>query len=58
MIDFALSEQQSAIRGRAQSFAENVLSSASTSYENYPNQRERFQALQSFYRLAVGGEMI
>lgn len=58
MIDFKLSEQQNAIRSMAASFATNVLSNASTSYEKYLTQKERFQALRPFYRIAVGGGMI
>lgn len=58
MIDFTLSPQQTAIRGMAQSFASNVLSTASSSYEKFPSQKERFQALRPFYRQAVGGGMV
>ena len=57
-IDFTLSEQQIAIRGMAQSFATNVLSSASLSYEKHATQKDRFQSLRPFYRQAVGGGMI
>jgi alkylation response protein AidB-like acyl-CoA dehydrogenase len=58
MIDFNLSEQQNSIRGMAVDFATNVLATASGSYEKYPTQKERFQALRPFYRIAVGVGMI
>lgn len=58
MIDFTLSEQQNAIRGMAAGFATNVLATASASYEKYPTQKERFQALRPFYRIAVEGGMV
>jgi alkylation response protein AidB-like acyl-CoA dehydrogenase len=58
MIDFNLSEQQHAIRGMATSFAANVLATASETYEKFPTQKERFQALRPFYRTAVAGGLI
>lgn len=58
MIDFTLSEKQNAIRGMAASFAANVLSTASSSYEKYSTQKERFKALRPFYGQAVRGGMI
>jgi alkylation response protein AidB-like acyl-CoA dehydrogenase len=58
MIDFSLSDEQSAIRGMAVSFAENVLKTAAATYETHPTQVERHRALRPFYRTAVEGGMI
>lgn len=58
MIDFTLSEQQTGIRGLANSFAANVLTPAVATYENFPTQNQCFRSLRPFYRKAVEGGLI
>lgn len=58
MVDFTLSDQQKAIRGMAQSFATNILSTASATYEQHPTQVLRFRSLRPFYAHAVSGGMV
>ncbi len=58
MIDFTLSPSQKVIRDNAAEFASNVLVTAADTYEAHSTQKERFQALRPFYRLAVEAGLI
>ncbi|KAH8602290.1 acyl-CoA dehydrogenase/oxidase [Bisporella sp. PMI_857] len=58
MIDFSLSAEQNAIRSMASTFATSILLNASSTYENHPTQKQRFQALRPFYAQAVSFGLI
>lgn len=58
MIDFTLSDQQNELRRAAAGFATNVLATAASTYEVHATQKERFQALRPFYRIAVEGGLL
>lgn len=58
MIDFTLSESQAQQREGAKGFAAKVLTGASAVYSKKTDQKERFRAIRSFYRIAVAGGQI
>ena len=58
MIDFTLSERQSAIRNAARSFASVVLSKAPTVYSQHAEGYRRFQATRPLYREAIKAGLI
>ncbi|KAF2115287.1 acyl-CoA dehydrogenase/oxidase [Lophiotrema nucula] len=58
MIDFSLSDSQSALRNGAKQFAEQVLSTAPKLYADKKDQRERFEATLPIYQTAVQAGII
>ncbi|KAI9871904.1 MAG: hypothetical protein M1830_002313 [Pleopsidium flavum] len=58
MIDFTLSEQQTAVRNAARSFASGSLSTAWATYSQHAEQYRRFQAIQPIYREAVKAGLV
>ncbi len=58
MIDFTLSEQQSAVRNAARSFAADTLSTARATYSQHAEQYRRFQATKPLYREAVKAGLV
>ncbi len=58
MIDFTLSSEQNAIRDRVAALSRDFLAHAHQEYEQYPTQKERFQAMRSFYSRAVKAGLI
>jgi alkylation response protein AidB-like acyl-CoA dehydrogenase len=58
MIDFTLSPEQNEIRSRVARLSSDFLANAYRTYENYPTQRERFQALRPFYGMAAKAGLI
>lgn len=58
MVDFSLTEAQSALRNHARTFAQTVLSGAPKLYSHLSSQNARFQATLPLYRTAVQAGLI
>ncbi|KAF2197519.1 acyl-CoA dehydrogenase NM domain-like protein [Delitschia confertaspora ATCC 74209] len=58
MIDFTLSESQTALRNGAKQFAETVLSTAPALYNQHSDQRSRFESTLPIYRTAIAAGLI
>ncbi|KAI0156031.1 acyl-CoA dehydrogenase/oxidase [Pestalotiopsis sp. NC0098] len=58
MVDFSLTEAQTALRNNARTFAQTVLSGAPKLYSQHSSQNARFQATLPIYRTAVQAGLI
>ncbi|KAF2268604.1 acyl-CoA dehydrogenase NM domain-like protein [Lojkania enalia] len=58
MVDFTLSSQQTALRNSARAFAQDVLLTAPSMYNDQPDQRSRFEATLPIYQQAVKAGLI